>query len=72
MFEASRGGDEADRLLTIGDVAAVLHISVRTTRRLLAEGSLPQSIQLAGRRRLPRWRQSDIQNLIRRPAHAST
>lgn len=55
--------DEHDdsRLLTAGDLARRLRISIRQTRKLKAEGSLPNPIRLG---RSIRWRASEIAKWI--------
>ena len=53
--------DEPTELLTIGDLAKRLRISIRQTRKLKAEGSLPNPIRLG---RSIRWRASEIAEWI--------
>lgn len=50
-------GRENSRLLTVADLSRRLRISIRQTRKLKAEGSLPNPIRLG---RSIRWRASEI------------
>ena len=54
-------GCEDPQLLTQGDLARRLRISIRQTRKLKAEGSLPNAIRLG---RSIRWRASEIAQWI--------
>lgn len=53
---------DADRLLRVGEVAAVLGISVRQVWKLCRFGELPDPIRIGGS---TRWRESEIQGRIR-------
>ncbi len=49
--------DDRDELLTKGEVARLLRVSIRTLERMTAEGTGPASI-VFGRSR--RWRRADV------------
>jgi len=51
----------ADELLTVQELARRLRVSVRTVRRMVAEGRTPEPVRLAGTGRgALRFRASDI------------
>jgi excisionase family DNA binding protein len=51
--------NQNERLLTIQDVAKLYRIAVRTVRRWIAEGRIPQPMHL--NQRVLRWKASEIQ-----------
>ena len=58
-----------EQLLTLGEVAKLLHVSVRTVRRLIERGEIPEASYVTDGS--PRWFPSDIvyyQSKIRRAA----
>lgn len=57
---------DADQLLDLGGVAALLNISGRHVLNLVACGVMPAPLRLG---RCVRWRRSDILRVIRRLAH---
>ena len=60
-------GDEDLRLLTLGDVMQLLGLSSATIRRWVAKGELPV-VRLRPSPTSIRFRRSDIEALIERPA----
>jgi excisionase family DNA binding protein len=51
--------NQTESLLTIQDVAKLYRIAVRTARRWVAEGRIPQPMHL--NQRVLRWKASEIQ-----------
>jgi excisionase family DNA binding protein len=49
-------------LLTVEDLADVLHVSRRTIFRLRARGALPAPVRLSGS--IVRWRQGDVRDFL--------
>jgi excisionase family DNA binding protein len=50
------------RLLNTQEVAALMGVSIKTIRRMLDAGKLPQIVRIG---RLIRWRENDIVAMIR-------
>jgi predicted DNA-binding transcriptional regulator AlpA len=51
----------SERLIPIGEVATVLHVSTRSIHKWLSAGRFPQPIRLG---RALRWRASDLHRFI--------
>ena len=66
MAQQTTGGD--DRMLTRNEVAEMLHISLRTVAKLLADGEIP-SHRIGGRRVL--IFESDVIDYVRRQPGAT-
>jgi excisionase family DNA binding protein len=52
----------AEGLMTVEDLADVLHVSRRTIFRLRARGALPAPVRLSGS--IIRWRQGDVRDFL--------
>jgi predicted DNA-binding transcriptional regulator AlpA len=53
---------DADRLMTILEVASALRCCKRTVQRMVKRGKLPSPIHLSAQKRL--WRTSDIRKVV--------
>lgn len=59
--------DNNETLLTVKDCAKMLHISIPTFWRRVADGAVPQAIKIGS---LSRWTHSDIKAVIEKASQS--
>jgi len=57
IIEAAEERVLDERLLTLGDLAALVQVSEKTLRRWRSEGRLPSAVEIGG---VVRWRREDV------------